>query len=248
MPSTALAPPQQSDQWAVGWAHNIRKHKLDLTVEAYYKTMSHLIEYKEGTSFFSGNDWQDKIEADGIGKAFGLEFMAQKKSGKSTGWISYTWSKNIRQFTNINQGRSYYYRYDRPHEINLIFNHELQKGFNLSASWVFKKGNPITIPSGKYKIDLVNPGIANINNYAVLHIYPGKNQFRIRDYHRLDISMEWKIKRYNREQTWSLGIINLYNRRNPSYYKITANKEGSLKLLQMTEFPIMPTISYSIRF
>jgi len=248
VPSTANVPPQQSDQWALGWAHYINKYDLELSVEGYYKKMSHLIEYKEGTSFFSGKDWQERVEINGYGEAFGIEFLAQKKTESNTGWISYTWSKNRRQFENINRGNTFYYRYDKPHEVNILFNHKFRKGITFSASWIFKKGNPITLPSGKYQLNNLNPGLEYDDNPTIIHIYPGKNQFRMRDYHRLDISLAWNMKRSKLDHSWSFGIINVYNRMNPSYYKMTVKKDGSMNLIQVTEFPFMPSINYSLKF
>ncbi|MBT4399292.1 MAG: TonB-dependent receptor plug domain-containing protein [Bacteroidetes bacterium] len=248
VPATGVAAPEKSDQLALGWAHLFEKQDIELSIEGYYKNMDNLIEYKEGTSFYSGTDWQEKIEVRGQGKAIGMELFIQKQSGNNSGWFGYTWSRNRRQFENINNGNPYYFRYDRPHEIDFLYTRKLSKGLNFSLAWVYKRGNPITLPSGKYEYSSVRPGLGVDENPTTIHIYPGRNQFRMRDYHRLDVSLSYKIERKRYTENWSFGIINLYNRMNPSYYKISPKMDGSLRLLQVTEFPFLPSISYSISF
>ena len=55
--------------------------------------MYNVLEYKDGVSFFgSSTGWESKVEM-GKGRSMGIEFMAQKTLGKTTGWLSYTLSK-----------------------------------------------------------------------------------------------------------------------------------------------------------
>lgn len=68
------------------------------SLESYYKDMHNVLEYQDGATFFgSSGGWQEKVEM-GRGRSFGLEILAQKTIGKTTGWLGYTIAKSDRQF------------------------------------------------------------------------------------------------------------------------------------------------------
>ena len=109
----------------------------EFSVEGYYKDMYNVLEYKEGVSFFgSSAGWENKVEM-GKGRSAGIEFMAQKTLGRTTGWLSYTLSKSDRQFAKggINNGERFPYKYDRRHNINLTINHKFNERIDIGASW-----------------------------------------------------------------------------------------------------------------
>lgn len=108
----------------------------EFSVEGYYKDMYNVLEYKEGVSFFgSSSGWENKVEM-GKGRSAGIEFMAQKTLGRTTGWLSYTLSKSDRQFAKggINNGERFPYKYDRRHNINLTINHKFSDRIDIGAS------------------------------------------------------------------------------------------------------------------
>jgi hypothetical protein len=187
--------------------------------------------------------WEDKVEKDGLGISYGLELLFQKKLGKTTGWIGYTLSKTTRQFENINMGKPYAYRYDRRHDLSIVFNHKLKENVDLSATWVFGTGNAFTMAVGKY----------NIDDHTEIHIYEGKNTFRMRSYHRLDVGVNFHKQKKRGERTWSLSVYNLYNRENPYYYffDTKGNYSGGTNVRvvkQRSLFPFIPSVSYSFKF
>ena len=130
--------PQQSRQFGVGLARQF-KDQYEFSVEGYYKAMTNLIEYREGASFLVGfgesEDWQDKVEI-GRGWSYGAELFVQKKRGRTTGWIGYTLSWTKRRFDQLNQGRTFPYRYDRRHDLALVLTHQLTPLTNFSLTWV----------------------------------------------------------------------------------------------------------------
>ena len=90
VPSTANIKPQTSQQIAAGLAKSIGP--FEFSVEGYYKTIDNLVSYKEGASFLFSLDndtWEDKI-SQGSGESYGMELFAQRKTGRTTGWIGYT--------------------------------------------------------------------------------------------------------------------------------------------------------------
>ena len=254
VPSTETIKPESSHQIAIGLANKLPgENNLDLTIEAFYKRMKNLIDFREGLSFFSGKgDWQSKVETGGKGTVYGLEILIEKKTGATTGWVGYTLSKNTRQFVNINSGKPYPYMYDRTHDISLVVNHQFDDHFAVSAIWVFSTGNAITIPNEKNLVsamtfyDLSMP--VSGSYFSESHIYPGKNNYRMPSYHRLDLSCSFTRQIGKRTKVWSIDIYNAYSRLNPFYLYFDKNEAGEVKLYSFSLFPIIPSFSYSYSF
>ena len=271
VPTTDRVKPQQSQQVAIGVAKDFTDKGLTLTVEGYYKTMSNIINYKEGASFLLINDptsansvrWEDNVTA-GRGWSYGAEFFLQKKVGRFSGWAGYTLSWTQWQFAELNGGQPYYPRYDRRHDISLVGIYELNKRITLSAVWVYGTGNALTIPSGRYDTyrasnTLVyggNPGIVQsfFQNPRTTDDYgTQKNSFRAEAYHRFDFGIQFHKQKKHHERTWEISFYNLYNRRNPFFYRLesiaaTASEPARTALFRYSVFPIVPAFSYNFKF
>jgi hypothetical protein len=239
VPVTKKIPPQQSQQWAAGLAYNY-KSSYEVSVEGYYKKMNNVLEYSEGASFIDATgNWQDKVET-GKGWSYGTELFVQRKKGKTTGLIGYTLSWTNRQFTNLNFGNVFPYRYDRRHDFKTAVVHKLNKRVLLSADWVYGTGQAITLPVEKYLDD----------NGNEIQVYQRRNGFRMAAYHRLDLSATFtKVKkRYTRN--WIISVYNLYNRKNPFYIYLGSEMEPPFKPVfkQVSLFPVLPSISYQFKF
>ncbi len=70
------------------------------------------------------------------------------------------------------------------------------------------------------------------------------NTFRMRDYHRLDLAINFVKGKKRGIRTWSFNIYNLYNRQNPYFY-FSKNVNGVWQIYQQSLFPIIPSFSYS---
>jgi hypothetical protein len=250
VPATDFARPEQSFQVTFGLAKTFYKKQFELSAETYYKTMDNLIAYSEGTTFYTGKDWQKKIEIGGEGLSYGIELLVQKKTGKLTGWLGYTWSKTTRRFDNINFGKWYNFRYDRTHDASIVLNYKINKKLSLSASWVYSTGDALTLAQGKYGMvnNMDNPFIMSLDFSRQAHIYAGRNSFRGRSYHRLDLGLNYTKHKKAGNSVWSFSIYNAYNRMNPSYYIYDNNDINDNKLVMITEFPFLPSVSYSFVF
>ncbi|MFK8044646.1 MAG: carboxypeptidase-like regulatory domain-containing protein [Crocinitomicaceae bacterium] len=252
VPATENTPPQRGHQIAAGYALDFKKGYA-LSVEGYYKTMTGLIEYKEGASFlFGGGNWENLIER-GKGWSYGGEILLEKKIGKLSGWIGYTLSWTNRQFENLNFGKVYPYRYDRRHDISVAATYKINDKWDVGVVWVYGTGNSLTLPVQQYQ---QYTGADNQFNYwwnPTIENYESKNDYRMPAYHRLDIGFnKHKIKKWG-EVVWSYGLYNAYNRQNPFYIEygylpndISPNPSKVLK--QLSLFPVIPSISYSVKF
>ncbi len=239
VPVTTKVPPQRSQQIATGFAYNY-KNTYEVSIEGYYKKMDNVLEYSEGASYIdpTGN-WEDKVET-GKGWSYGAEFFVQRKKGKTTGLLGYTLSWTNRQFTNLNFGNTYPYRYDRRHDLKAAIVHKISKRVELSADWVFGTGQAITLPVEKY-VD---------ENGQEIQVYQTRNGFRMAPFHRMDIAATFtKVKkRYTR--SWVISVYNVYNRQNPFYIYLGAKELAPYNPVfkQVSLFPILPSISYQFKF
>jgi hypothetical protein len=268
LPATDKALPEKSIQYTLGADKFFKKQGIKITVEGFYKTLENLIDYKLGYNMLSRSEmWYDKIETGGTGKVYGLEFLVEKKSGKLTGWLGYTYSKNIRQFENINNGVAYHYVYDRPHDVSLVVNYALNKKITFSGTWEYQSGRRMTIGTAAYDANIVYtsdelPAVGYIHylyqdkfrhqfnefGYKIATIYGTKNNYKLPDFHKLNVSVHFTRQKKRGVRTWTVGIQNLYNRMNPYNVYYSTTDEGIIVLKKMTMFPIMPNFSYSFKF
>lgn len=242
VPATSIVPPQYCRQAALGWAWNY-KNDYEVSVEAYYKTMRNVIEYSEGASFLNTFDgWEGMVES-GKGKSYGTEFFIQKKKGKTNGIIGYTLSWTNRRFENLNEGKTFPYKYDRRHDLKIAVVHQFSKRFQLSADWVYGTGVATTLPVAVY---------TDASNREI-EVYTGRNSFRMPAYHRMDIGLKWAKQKKHYERAWLVNVYNVYNRLNAFYiyrdsvYDPATQTERNV-FTKVTLFPIIPSVSYQFKF
>lgn len=257
------AVPEKSSQIVLGSSVSLFSNRYDFLAEIYYKELSDLVTYKDGVSYFDASkSWENNILTNGNGKSYGAEFLFQKKYGEISGWIGYTLSKTVRQFEQLNSGRYYTFKYDRTHDISIVMNYQINDKFNFSASWVYGTGNAITLANEHYKLPYAvatdqEPYVEyEDNNYT--EVFAEKNSFRMRDFHKLDIGINYVKKKKRGTRTWNISVYNVYNRQNPYYYffKKIYEKDAQgndtdkyeIKMYQQSLFPIIPSINYSFSF
>lgn len=262
LPSTKDIAPGSASQYSAGYFKSFLKNKFDAGVELYQKRMTDLIAIKGGVPLINTNSWEKNVETKGTGNSKGLEFMLRKNSGKSTGWLSYTLSKSTRKFENLNNGKIYPFKYDRRHDISIVYNQKLKENVDFSATWVFGSGYPTTLHNGVYLSTSTkfwkqeSPETSVFENKGEAYLYPGKNWLRMNNYHRLDIGLNFrKLKTGNKhkpyERTWTIGIYNAYNRQNAVFYYYDykdQNTDNDIVLYQQSGFPFLPSIKYSVKF
>ncbi len=258
LPVTRRYEPPVSHQVAIGSGFMI-PGDLEMTVEAFYKTMDNLIEYKEGASFGgTGSGWEAKVEK-GRGWAYGAEFMLEKSYGKLTGWIGYTLSWTERKFENLNYGKTFPAKYDRRHDISLVLTHKFSDRVDAGLVWVYGTGNAATLGASEYPSENLFP---QDWGYNMITDYPGRNNYRLPSYHRLDLGVNLHKQKKNGVRTWSFSVYNAYSRHNPFFVywggrwveePDPANPGQTIyyekpELRKLSVFPIIPSFSYSFKF
>jgi hypothetical protein len=243
--SDAYIKPQFGDQFSFGFYQYLKGNTIETSIETYIKNTESMTEYKNGAVLLL-NDHLETDVVEARGKAYGLEVMIKKLSGKLNGWASYTYSRSFIQtkgkFTDetVNDGEYYPSNYDKPHAVNFIGNYKFNRRFNFSLNIIYSTGRPITLPIATYEVD----GTRRI-------LYADRNQDRIPDYFRTDISINiegnHKIRKLA-HSSWTFAVYNLLGRANPySVYFVSEN--GNIKGYKLSIFarPI-PTITYNFKF
>lgn len=251
IPSTARVAPQMADQVALGYFRNFKENLYEASVELYYKPMQNQIEFRPGANLFFNQNLESEIIA-GEGLSYGIEFFFKKRYGKTTGWLGYTWSKSERRFDGLNDGEWFYYRYDRRHDVSVVLTQELNDKWDFNFVFVYGTGNVITLPVARFAynfgVDLSNQS----PSFSILDLYTRANTYRMPAYHRADISFNYtpsgkENKRFS--SSWNFSIYNLYNRKNPYFIYLDADRQTqrvSAKMVYL--FPILPSVTWNFKF
>ncbi len=244
-PSGKYIQPATADQVAIGFFQNLMDNQIKISVEAYYKTFQNLVDYKDGADLI----FEDNLEKEllsGIGRAYGLEFMIEKKSGWLTGWFSYTLARSERKVqgefraTTINNGDWYAANFDKPHDLSLVLNAQLGTRWDVGLNFAYQTGRPVTYPNA-------------LSEYQGIFypVYSNRNGARIPDYHRLDISATYILGADSYwEHSLTFGVYNVYGRNNP--YSIFFRQDfdtGQPQAVQLSIFAApIPFITYNFKF
>jgi len=237
--------PQLGEQVSLGYYQNFKSNTIETSIEVYYKRLRNFLDYKSGASIVLNHS----IETDVIntnGKSYGVELMLKKNNGKLNGWISYTYSRTLLKMNDsiagqlINNGNYYPANFDKPHNLNVIANYRFTHRYSVSLNTVYTTGRPITLPIAIFYL----AGSQRV-------YYSERNQYRIPDYFRVDLSFQLEGNHKIKQKThnsWTVGIYNLLARKNP--YSIYFTEEnGVIKGYKLSVIgTAIPYITYNIRF
>ncbi|PTT40918.1 hypothetical protein DBR28_05045 [Chryseobacterium sp. HMWF028] len=233
--------PEIADQISLGYSRNFNNNNYELNAEIYYKDMKNQIDFKNGAQigFDTGADVESELLF-GKGRAYGLELIAKKKSGKLTGWISYTLSKTERKINGINNNEWYNARMDKTHDLSIVATYQLNPKWSFSGLFVYSTGNAVTFPTGKYEL-----------NGQTVFQYSNRNADRMPAYHRMDLSATYEPSSNKRFRgSWTFGIYNLYGRENAYTINFEDNPDrpGTTRAMQTSLFRWVPNITYNFKF
>ena len=239
--------PQISQLATIGISKNLNEKLYQLGVEVYYRATNNILDYKPGADFFLKNNPETEI-LQGFNKSYGLEIMASKEKGTTTGWINYTYSRSLNRVDEgpqpeqrINFGNFYSANFDRPHTINASIVIGQGKHHDFAFNFTYSTGRPFTTPQGYVEY-----------NNNLFPYYSSRNNERMPDYHRLDFA--WNI--YNPKMNpnrrfkgnWAFSVYNLYGRKNPySIFYRSENRVLNPYKLVIFGSPI-PSLAYKFTF
>jgi len=252
VPSGPNIPAQKADQWALGCYRKFSHERLLASAEVFYKAYLDHLDYRDHANLLYNPLLEGELRF-GKAWAYGLELMLRKPEGKLTGWISYTWSRSLVQTNGVNNSETYPSNFDSPNDICINISYDNHRHWAFSAVWYYRTGSPVTTPTGFY-----------YNNGYSIPLYGSKNNSRLPDYHRLDLSVTYRIsnpeKRF--QQNVILTLYNAYGRYNPfslSFNRtmdsngnlvVPANSQSGYQLVPTTlsVAGIIPSINYQFKF
>ncbi|MBU6121315.1 TonB-dependent receptor [Hymenobacter siberiensis] len=242
VPTTNNVKPELADQLSGGYFRKLGVNQgYSFSAEVYYKWLQNQIDYRDGTQLRGNQDVESTLLY-GKGRAYGIELLLKKETGRLTGWVGYTLSKSERQFTDINSGSWFNARQDRPNDLSVVGVYQLSPAWSLSGTFVASTGNAVTFPVGKYLVA-----------GQVVSLYGQRNADRLPGYRRLDVgaTLEKPQKEGHRfHHSWNFSIYNVLGRENP--YSITfetnPNDASRTQALQTALFRMVPSATYNFNF
>jgi hypothetical protein len=239
-----IAPPV-ADQISTGYYRNFANGGIKTSLELYYKWIRNQVEYKDGTDFTSPDPIETQV-LQGKQHVYGIEMMISKDIGKASGWLSYCYSRSLVKVDGgdnalrINYGMEYPSNYDRPHSVNLVFNYKVTRRVSVSTNFVYTTGRPITYPVSIY-----------YSEGQEMLLFSKRNEYRIPDYTRLDLSIKLEGSLYKKKVIHSYWTLNLYNAlgRKNAYSVYYSAKNGKVYGHKMSIFGVpLLTLSWNYKF
>lgn len=233
--SSNFIKPEIADQVSAGYSESIANDVFELSVETYYKALRNQIDYRNGAEVFSTEPIETMLLF-GKGRAYGMEWLLKKKTGRLTGWIGYTLSRSERKIEGINNNEWYNAKQDRTHEFSVVTSLQLSKNWVLSANWVYHTGNAVTFPAGKYIV----------MDDRLVYYYTERNGYRMPAYHRLDVAATVQLNR----SALHFGVYNAYGRENAYsiYFRESRENPDYTEAVQLTLFRFVPSVTYNFNF
>ncbi|MEI7723726.1 MAG: TonB-dependent receptor [Bacteroidota bacterium] len=219
-------PPARSNQISAGVFRTFPSSGWEASLEFYYKHIANYPEFVDGADFLNNPNVETTV-LPGKQNAYGMEFLIRRSGQKLEGWLSYTLSRSIVKvngdfpWERINNGLAYPANYDIPNVLNTVIIYHFSRRITASGVITYQTGKPVTYPVSIYYVN----GTPYVD-------YSNRNEYRIPDYFRLDLSLtiEGSLKR--KKFLHNSIIFNLYNvtgRDNPYsvYFKLEDGKINS---------------------
>lgn len=238
IPASASIRPQSASQVALGYRYS--PDGYDFQFSTYYKYFTNQLELAGHAQIIRNPAVRQQL-LPGYSRAAGLETEISRSEGRFTGTVAYTYSRVYRQQAGINSGARYVANYDIPHELKFNAKMDFNNGLSVQSAFVYSTGRPLTLPVGYYQHDGLN-----------IPIYEGRNTSRFPDFHRLDLSAQYRLQtrikgKRSMAHVFSAGVYNVYNRKNPLYYRMIAPTATEGANTIEYGFGCYPWIAYSFK-
>jgi len=237
--------PQQASQFSLGIYKNININEYEFSLEGFYKKQQNILDFKTGAQLLLNENVETEV-LQGEGKSYGVELLIRKNKGKLNGWLGYTYSRSLFKLDSdfneerVNDGEFFPSNFDKPHDFSLVMNYKLSRRISFSSNFIYQTGRPVTFPVGNFTF-----------NQGEFVLYSDRNKFRVPDYYRLDLGINFEGNHKKKKlfhSFWSLSVYNVLGRNNP-YSVFFVADNGEVKALQSSIFAIpVPSVTYNIKF
>lgn len=244
---TASGRLKPADAWIINTNTVFQVNKeVVISFGGYLKFMENLISLNEGEAipFDKLGEW-DKFIPRGKGKAYGIEISCSKILGDTRFDFNYTWSKSLRNFADLNNGKEFDYRTSRSHSFNFSLKQKIGKNIELISNVAVYSGTRATFPEGDIVEYTDSKGVKRLSI-----VYLEKNNYVFPFYQRVDIGFNFYTKYNWGRQKIFIGFYNVTNQKNPLYLDVKRNELDPqfYEVRQISLIPFLPALSYSLAF
>ena len=234
--------PQRSDQYSLGLNALLSGEALQLSLEGFYKDNKNTLDFMDNPGLVLADPDREGLLRFGKSWSYGAELMLKYDFARWNGWLAYTWSRAWYEIPELNGGNPYPSPLNHEHAVNFVLTYDFSRQWSASTEWVFYSGSPTTYPVGRfYYMDRWVP------------VFSSRNEDRLPDYHRMDLSLTYRTKRRVANKRWSaewnLSMYNAYSRHNAWSIAFTySRKDEEPQAAKVYLFTIIPSLSCNIQF
>ena len=215
-------------------------------IEAYYKTFDGLVVANPAAQITAPNqvvppDTLQYLDA-ADGDAYGAELLINKTFNDNwLAWFSLAYSKTER--TNPLTNETFNSEFDLPWVANLVVDYKFNDNWNLGAKWRYQSGRRYT------KVLNADPYYEEDSQEPLFYIpnYEAFNASSVKDYHRLDIRLDYSTNWFNKETSVYFELLNVYGSKTIQEFEYTPDYSSYEKDYQFPDMPL-PSVGITINF
>jgi hypothetical protein len=206
---------------------------LRFTVEGFYKHYSNVpVSLRNGISLANlGTDFSllgnEAVLTNGKGKAYGIEFFAQKKlTNKFFGILSYTFYKSLYAGAD---GKLVASSWDNRHLLSVTWGYKFTHNWELGLKFRYQGGAPFTpFDETLSRLNYLSQGVGTLN-YALL------NTNRLSGFNSSDVRIDKKWNFKTTTINLFLDVTNWYVAKNPAIPEYTFKRNASNTAFETTD-------------
>ena len=236
--------PQSALTYSLGVYKNFKENVWETSMEVYIRDIKNVNDYIDYADLVA-NDLIERELIFGKGRNYGVELSAKKTIGKVTTRLGYTYSRSLKKLKfedsnySLNSGNWYPSNFDKPHDLQLLMNLSPSQRYSFNFNYNIGSGRPVSAPTGKF----------NDWNGIGIPVYGERNNYRLPLYHRMDISANI-FPGYRKDKklksSWTLGIYNVYFRKNA--YSVNFKQENVGSTIKAFRLAVLGTAFPSITY
>jgi hypothetical protein len=184
--------PSMSSQSILGLDVDLT-NAIRFTVDCYYKDIRRTYDYDYNASQLEALTFLEKLKS-GRGKAYGFEMLVKGSLGKTSGWISYGWSRSTRAYSHIMNGKSHLFDYDIPHSLKAVANYQVTPSLEFSGALSVLSGMPKTLETGIADYYYYDPQTDAVSAWPHV-VTPVKNNIRNPYLLNVDFSVKKRLRK-----------------------------------------------------
>jgi len=227
--------PQEVNSVEFGFTGRIIPLSMDFSVAGYMRHINHSVEYNGSLLNLAGSSYNPLSDLlDGRGHSCGLSVMLMRQFGNVRGRVGYTLGKSRLKFAELGD-RYFPSAHDRLHDLNASLTWEPVNGLTFTATFTHATGLPFTKAKYGYMI----------GDNLICEYYE-HNSFRLPDYNRLDLGINYMFGRGKIRHRINLSFYNALSCDNVLFQYPTYKADKGIVYRSPKMDTAIPSVSYTI--